>query len=179
MNGKPIAVLYRAVVPGTPAEKAYRVVSPVAEVVFDDVHQVEKVYVASSTLENGYTVEVAIPLSEIGLDQLLASSDEQEKPSIQRLKLDWGVLTTGPDGNEVLRRLYWSNQATSVVADAPSEARLSPHMWGFARFHAGLRPTTDDALDEIAARGTGKKEVKKDVTDILDELGDEKPAPKK
>lgn len=176
MNGKPIAVLYRAVVPGTPADKAFRIVSPVAEVVFDDVHRVEKAYIATGIEESigAYTVEVAIPLAELGLAELLPPSES----AIPRLKFDWGILTTGPDGNEVLRRIYWSNQATSVVADAPSEARLSPHLWGFARFHPGQRPSTDDVLDEVAARGSGKKDVtKKDVSDILDELGEEKPKP--
>ncbi len=183
MDGKPTAVLYRAVVPGTPPEKAYRVVSPVAEVVFDEVRKLDRVFVATTLEDNTYTVEAAIPLKDIGFTELLtksltAVSDDEatggSPPGVQRLKLDWGVLTTGPDGNEVLRRIYWSNQATSVVADAPSEARLSPHLWGFARIHAGMRPSTDDVLDEVASQGTGKKVFKKDVTDILDELGNEK-----
>ena len=33
-----------------------------------------------------------------------------------------------------------------MVADAPSEARLHPNLWGFARFHPGFRPSTDDVL---------------------------------
>lgn len=165
MRDDPIAVLYRPVVPGTPADKAWRVVSPVSEVTFDDVHKLERAYIAIKHDEQlgAYTVEAAIPLAELGLE-----------PASQRLKLDWGLLVTGPDGNEVLRRVYWSNKATGVVADAPSEARLHPNLWGFARFHPGLRPSTDDALDEAATGLAGKKEVKKDVTDILEELEDEK-----
>lgn len=35
-----------------------------------------------------------------------------------RLRFDWGILVSGKDGNKVLRRVYWSNKATSIVADA-------------------------------------------------------------
>jgi A/G-specific adenine glycosylase len=38
-----------------------------------------------------------------------------------RLKMDWGVLTSGPEGTEVLRREYWANKATSTLADAPTD----------------------------------------------------------
>ena len=41
---------------------------------------------------------------------------------------------SGPDGTEVLRRVYWANRATQIVSDAPSEARLHPHLWGHVVF---------------------------------------------
>ena len=51
-----------------------------------------------------------------------------------RLKMDWGVLVSGPDGHEVIRRVYWSNKATAITADVPSEAMLTPNLWGRWRF---------------------------------------------
>ena len=72
------------------------------------------------------------------------------------------------------------NQATGIVADAPSEARLTPHFWGHIHFH-GDRSSAEDKLndlEQIAGKKKPGKEVKKDVTDILDDLED-KPVKKK
>ena len=133
-DGIPQAVLYDAVVPGTPEAKTVRVVSPVGEVTFD---RVEPLKIAGSVREpqsngmpsnappltaapdrivavhapsvRGYTVEAAIPLSFLGL-----------KPEAnQRYRFDWGFLVTDDAGNTVLQRVYWANKATAVVADAP------------------------------------------------------------
>ncbi|MCX7420822.1 MAG: hypothetical protein NT013_14945 [Planctomycetia bacterium] len=167
---KPIAVLFDALVPGTPEDKRWRVVSPVAEVFFDRVARIEGVKLAAENHDNGYNLEAAIPLKGLGLSPA---------PNL-RLKFDWGVLSTDQDGNVVLRRRYWSNQATGIVADAPSEARLTPHLWGHIRFH-GDRSSAEDKLkdlEQIAGTKKSSKEVKKDVTDILDDL-DEKPVKKK
>ena len=167
---QPIAVLFDALVPGTPEDKRWRVVSPVAEVFFDRVARIEGVKLAAENHDNGYNLEASIPLKELGLTP---------SPGL-RLKFDWGVLSTDLDGNVVLRRRYWSNQATGIVADAPSEARLTPHLWGHIRFH-GDRSSAEDKLndlDQIAGKKNPVKGVKKDVTDILDEL-DETPVKKK
>lgn len=167
----PVAVLFDALVPGTPEDKRWRVVSPVAEVFFDRVSRVEGIKLAVEQHDNGYNLEAAIPLKSLGL---------KPTPNL-RLKFDWGVLSTDQDGNVVLRRRYWSNQATGIVADAPSEARLTPHLWGHIRFH-GDRTSAEDKLKDLEqiAGSTKKpgKDVKKDVTDILDDL-DDKPAKKK
>lgn len=34
------------------------------------------------------------------------------------------------DAVQTTRCLYWNNQATQMVTDVPSEARLSPGNWG-------------------------------------------------
>lgn len=167
---EPIAVLFDALILGTPEDKRWRVVSPVAEVFFDRVARIDGVKLAAENHDNGYNLEVAIPLKELGLTP---------SPGL-RLKFDWGVLSTDLDGNVVLRRRYWSNQATGIVADAPSEARLTPHLWGHIRFH-GDRSSAEDKLndlEQIAGKKNPVKGVKKDVTDILDEL-DETPVKKK
>lgn len=150
----PRAVLYRPVVPGTPPEKAWRVRSPVGEVAIDEVKLVPGVRIGRNGEADRYVLEAAVPLAELGL-----------KPTPgMRLKLDWGVLVSGPEGTEVLKRVYWANQSAQIVADAPSEARLSPHLWGHALFH-GARG--DDTRLDAA---TGGKKPDRDVTDILDDL---------
>ncbi|HUW35397.1 MAG TPA: hypothetical protein VM223_27620 [Planctomycetota bacterium] len=73
--------------------------------------------------------------------------------------MDWGVLVSGKDGNEVLRRIYWSNKATSIVSDAPSEAVLHPDLWGNIRFHErdATKPEVTDALPGMDEDGTATK----------------------
>jgi hypothetical protein len=154
---EPTAVLYRAVVPGTPADQAWRVVSPVDEVSFDEVQVLDNVRIVADRGNNGYTLEAAVPLAALGL----------EPTDDLRLRLDWGLLTTGPDGHEVLRRIYWANPVTAVVADAPSEARLHPNLWGHARFHAGEAPSLDDRLD---ATLDGDCPQPEDLDDLLDKV---------
>ncbi len=144
---EPTAVLYQAVVPGTPPDKAWHVVSPVGSCSFDRVTMLEKPKIVTSGNEDRYVVEAAIPLASLGL---------KITPDL-RLKMDWGVLTSGPDGTEVLRREYWANKATQITADAPSEAELHPSLWGHIRFHdetanAHLDPTArkpDRALSDL------------------------------
>ncbi len=165
VDRKPMAVLYRPVAPGAPPELAWHVKSPVAELTFDEVKQLPGVRMIRGGNATEYVLQAAVPLTDIGW-----------KPTPgQRLKFDWGVLVSGPDGTEVLRRLCWANRATQITADAPSEARLSPHLWGHVLIH-GNRPTTGDRLSEIQFPDGKRpgKDVKKDVTDILDELKDQK-----
>lgn len=149
----PKAVLYRPVVPGADPAKAWRVRSPVGEVSIDEVKLVPGVRLSPAGNADHYTLEAAIPLAELGL-----------KPAAgTRLKLDWGALVSGPEGTEVMKRVYWANQAAQIVADAPSEARLNPHLWGHAVFHG---PRGEDTrLDAV-----GEKKTDKDLTDILDDL---------
>jgi len=167
VGDKPMAVLYRPVAPGAPAERKWRVTSPVAELTYDDVHIVPNVVMNRSGSSVDYILEAAIPLSELGWTPTQG----------QRLKMDWGVLVSGPNGSEVLRRLCWANRGTQITADAPSEARLSPQFWGHVLIQ-GARPSANDRLGdtEFTDRKTPGKEVKKDVTDILDDL---KETPKK
>ena len=47
----------------------------------------------------------------------------------QSLKGDIGVLRG--NGFQTLQRVYWSNKATGITADVPSEAQLTPQLWGW------------------------------------------------
>ncbi|HEY3322827.1 MAG TPA: hypothetical protein VGP72_20400 [Planctomycetota bacterium] len=133
LHGQPVAVLYDAVNPQAPAGEKWEVVSPVARAEFDSVKRLADARVAHRILYQGefkdapvvgYIVEAAVPLKSLGL-KIHADT---------RLKLDWGVLETDAEGAAVLARNYWANKATSTLADAPSEARLTPNLWGWVRF---------------------------------------------
>jgi len=151
MGDSPTAVLYQAVVPGTAADKAWHVVSPVGSVSFDRVTKLEKPRVFAFGNDDRYVVEAAVPLAALGL----------KITGGLRLKMDWGVLTSGPDGTEVLRREYWANKATQIVSDAPSEAELRPLLWGNIRFH---EETANSHLDPTAAK------TDRSLSDILNDL---------
>ena len=160
VDQRPVAVLYRPVVPGTPPEKVWRVVSPVGETTIDEVKRLEGVRMARSGGPNQYILQAAVPLAALGL---------KPEPGL-RLKLDWGVLVSGPSGSEVLRRVTWANHASQIVADAPSEARLQPNLWGHARFH-DYRPSAEEELGELRwpADKNASKKIQKDVIESLEE----------
>jgi len=126
VKGRTAAILYEpSNLAADPAE-AWTVTSPVAKVEFDRVVKLNDVRIFPRGHHRSYIVEAAIPLKTLGI----------EPKDGLRLKMDWGVLRTGPDGYACLERTYWSNKATGITADRPSEARLSPDMWGYLLFHS-------------------------------------------
>ena len=52
----------------------------------------------------------------------------------QSYRADLGVLRG--DGQQTTQRVYWSNKATAITADVPSEAELTPRLWGVWRWCA-------------------------------------------
>ena len=61
---------------------------------------------------------IAVPLAALGL-----------KPAAgMTLKADIGVLRG--DGMQTTQRVYWSNKGTGITSDVPSEAMLTPSLWG-------------------------------------------------
>jgi hypothetical protein len=75
----------------------------------------------------GGSYEVSIPLRTLGL----SPKDGTE------LRGDVGILRG--DGTRTVQRLYWHNKATSTVSDVPTEAELTPQLWGRLRFAAEPR----------------------------------------
>jgi hypothetical protein len=111
--GKTKALLYRAVVPGATQRVPFS--SPDRTVTFDQVQDVsDQVELWAS----GGNYAFSIPLAALGLKA--APGD--------KIKADIGILR----GNGVVtqQRVYWSNKATGITSDVPSEAELSPNLWG-------------------------------------------------
>ena len=118
MNGRPTAVIYRAVAPGAPRKQDFR--SPVQNVSFDEVCMLNGAKAAVKRSDAGYTVEAAVPLADLGIAPAAG----------QTLRGDLGVLFSDGSGVQCVRRSYWSNRNTGVTADVPTEARLQPAEWG-------------------------------------------------
>jgi len=123
VKGKTLAVLYRAVVPGTKEPVPFS--SPWRTITLDRVDDVSaEVLLASSVVRNakgkvdGALFEFSIPLAALGV-----------KPQAgQTLRGDLGILRG--DGTKTMHRVYWSNKATGITSDVPSEAELTPKLWG-------------------------------------------------
>src|SRR5207244_9787725 len=113
VKGQTKAVLYRAVVPGTKEPVPFS--SPWRTITLDRADDVSaEVQLAGA----GGNYEFSIPLSALGW-----------KPAAgQSFKGDVGILR----GNGVMTtaRVYWSNKATGITSDVPSEAALTPLLWG-------------------------------------------------
>ena len=117
VKGKPVALIYRAVVPGTTAPIPFS--SPWRTITLDRVDNVsDQIQLAGS--DGNY--EISIPLAALGL----------KTQAGQSLRGDIGVLRG--DGAQTTARTYWSNKATGITADVPSEAMLTPNLWGEWRF---------------------------------------------
>ena len=112
-HGRPLAVLYRPVVPGTKNPVPFS--SPWRTITLDRADDVSaQVQLAGA----GGNYELSIPLAVLGL----------EPRAGQSLKGDVGILRG--DGATTTARIYWSNKATGITADVPSEAMLTPQLWG-------------------------------------------------
>lgn len=127
VKGKTAALLYKPVVPGTPEKDRVPFSSPWRTIHFDKVEDVsDSVRLAGA---NG-DYEISVPLALLGL-----------KPGEERkIKADIGILRG--DGFQTLQRVYWSNKATGITADVPSEAELIPSLWGEWEFPTQSNPAT-------------------------------------
>jgi hypothetical protein len=102
--------------------------SPLGTLKFDDVEnvsayvQLAKENASSTTGTSSGDFEFSIPLSILGLNPTPGTE----------LRGDIGLLRG--DGIRTIQRVYWSNKATGLVSDIPSEAELTPQLWGRFRF---------------------------------------------
>lgn len=117
-----LAVLYRHRVPGSNDGVVFQ--SPWRSEKVDSVQKLETARVAVNRSGNGYTVDVAVPLADLGLSP----------GSGQPLRGDFGVIYGDAAGTTNVFRNYWSNQATGLVNDVPGEIMLTPSLWGDITF---------------------------------------------
>ena len=118
VDGKLRAVLYRAVVPATTRPVPFS--SPSRTITIDEVIDISD-QLEFAAGQNG-VFELSIPLERL----------ELQPKSGMKIKGDLGVLRG--DGTTTLSRTYWSNKATAIVSDVPSEAQLTPSLWGTLTF---------------------------------------------
>jgi hypothetical protein len=107
------ALLYRAVVPGTAKPVPFS--SPWRTITCDRVDDI------SDQVEfgaDGGDYEIAVSLAVLGLAVAPGAA----------IRADVGILRG--DGMQTLQRVYWSNKGTAITSDVPSEAALTPGLWG-------------------------------------------------
>ncbi|MDO4628905.1 MAG: hypothetical protein Q4C70_06945 [Planctomycetia bacterium] len=120
VKGEPRAVLYRAVVPGT--KKSVPFSSPWRTLYIDQVEDVsDKI---GFTADDSGNFEISVPLDVIQLEP---------RPGLT-IKGDFGILR-GVDF-QTISRTYWSNKATGITSDVPSEAEFAVPLWGEWKFVA-------------------------------------------
>ncbi|HEY3397342.1 MAG TPA: FlgD immunoglobulin-like domain containing protein [Armatimonadota bacterium] len=116
---QPIAMLYRPNVPGTANPVQFMATR------IDQVRRLDKASVKFQRGEKSYTLEAAVPWSELGWSGPPAG-----------LRGDVGVIFSDETGRDRALRLYYYNQDTSVTADLSTEARLQPDKWGAVEVEA-------------------------------------------
>jgi len=119
VKGKTVALLYRPKVPGTQTPPV-PFSSPWRTIGFDRVDDVSDQVQLVSDGKGNY--EIAVPLKLLGLTPQWG----------MKIKGDIGLIRG--DGTHTLSRTYWSNKATAIVSDVPSEAELTPSLWGTWEF---------------------------------------------
>lgn len=119
LNGKPAAVLMRAVDPAAGQDQRVVYHSPVGDKVFDRVEVLTAAQVSVKTTGQGYRVEAAIPLAALGLKFESGTS----------LRGDVGVIFSDAAGTANASRAYWANPNTNLVSDLPLEAWIYPDTW--------------------------------------------------
>jgi hypothetical protein len=113
---KPLALLYRAVDPSAPASARVPFASPWRAIHFARVEDVTSKIEFATDDKGAY--EISVPLALLDLTPAKG----------RRNALDLGVLRG--NGSETTARIYWSNKATAITADVPSEAEITPSLWG-------------------------------------------------
>ena len=122
-DGKPTAVLYDFVVPGTRQPVLFA--SPWRAAKVDRVTTLPNADIRVSKTRAGYIVAARLPLRELGL--------ESAAPGVV-LRGDLGVIYSDEAGRANVLRSYWANPSTGLVNDVPGETMINPSLWGTLRF---------------------------------------------
>ena len=114
VKGQTRALLYRAKVPGSKEPVAFS--SPWRTIHLDAVEDLSAQVTLATDKSGNY--EISVPLAAL----------HWQPQSGQTYRADLGVLRGS--NNQTTQRVYWSNKATAITADVPSEAELMPRLWG-------------------------------------------------
>ena len=122
-QGKPSAVLYQPVVPGT-TEPVH-----LGSAQIDRITRLDsaKVAVRRDPANGFYTLEASVPLRDLSVDPGRENA----------LRGDVGVIFADESGRNRAERVYYYDKDTSIVFDVPTEARLQPKEWGAVDFPLG------------------------------------------
>ena len=130
VDRKPIAVLYRHVVPGHKGDRV-PFSSTLRTLYFDEVRDVSGQITFAQGASAGDKRVVPDPAGDFEFSVPLSLLGLKPKPGLT-IRGDIGVLR----GSHIqtTQRAYWTNKAAGLVSDIPSEAELTPHLWGTILF---------------------------------------------
>jgi hypothetical protein len=124
-QGTPTAVLYQPIAPeGTVGKPRTFSSGTVREYKVGSIRVLKSAKIHIALGENAYTIEAVIPLSALGLSI---------KPG-QKLRADFGITHSDPNGLDTTLRIWWNNQATAIINDEVFELKLEPRNWGVLEF---------------------------------------------
>ncbi|HZZ74003.1 MAG TPA: NHL repeat-containing protein, partial [Pirellulales bacterium] len=124
VKGATRALLYRAKVAGVAEPVAFS--SPWRTIHIDAVEDVSSAVELATDKGGNYEIRIALAALHW-------------KPEVGKTyRADIGILR-GADGHTT-QRVYWANKATAITADVPSEAELTPRLWGEWKIVAAARP---------------------------------------
>ncbi|PIX46153.1 MAG: hypothetical protein COZ56_00135, partial [Armatimonadetes bacterium CG_4_8_14_3_um_filter_58_9] len=121
-DGKPVAVLYRYKVPGAVKPTVFAI--GVTRTVVDEVKVLDGAHIIVDREPDRYTLRASIPLDALGFHPIPGKT----------YRGDFGVVYSDKAGQTNVLRMHWSNKATGIISDLPSEAQIQPALWG--RFEA-------------------------------------------
>jgi len=118
LGDKPVAVLFQAQLPFATNPVSFR--SPVRTVTFDGVAVLSDAQVAIVDTPDGYTIEASIPWKDLMTGFTWPG---------RVFRGDAGIIVADTTGRRIAR-VYRFNRQTHIVNDVPTEAQLSPSLWG-------------------------------------------------
>ena len=124
LNGKPTAVLYKFVVPGTKESSKSKYSSPAGSASVDEIKIIKPRRLQIKKTQKGYSAIITIPWKELGFDKLPTG----------KLYGDVGILVPDAGGTRTVARYYYYDQKSQVVSDLPSEIMVDPSQWGILEF---------------------------------------------
>jgi hypothetical protein len=109
----------------------------------DRIERLTDARVAFKRGDGAYEIEAAVPLKTLGVDPAATAP----------LRGDVGVIYSDATGRDRIKRVYYYNRKTKVVADLTTEATLQPAEWGVLQMPLGRNLLRDGGFEgEFAKR---------------------------
>lgn len=122
-GGKVVCVKYDYVNSKAPKSARVDFESDVAKTTVASITELKRVSAWVERSRGLFTLRAIVPLSSIAKKKLPAET-----------RLDVGRITGDPSGAASVERSYWSNKATALMSDRPTQASVEPRLWGKVRF---------------------------------------------
>ena len=120
-GGKVVCVKYDYVNPKAPKSARVDFESDVAKTTVASITELKHISAWAEHNKGLFTLRAVLPLSSIA------------KRIPNETRLDVGRITGDPSGTVSIERIYWSNKATALMSDRPTQAGVEPRLWGKAK----------------------------------------------